>query len=70
MPLLKGKSQSVISSNISELRRSGRDEKQAVAIAMSKAGKGKKKKAKKMKSFLIKGNEHRDYRGEKNGRRV
>lgn len=49
MPLLKGSSQSVISQNISELRRSGRPEDQAVAIAMSKAGKSNKdqKRAKK-----------------------
>ena len=47
MPLLKGDSDSVISSNIAELRKSGRDEKQAVAIAYSKVGKGKKKSEKK-----------------------
>jgi hypothetical protein len=44
MPLLKGKSNSVISQNIRELRNSGRPEKQAVAIAMSTAGKAKKVK--------------------------
>ena len=42
MPLLKGDSNSVVSSNISELRRSGRPEKQAVAIALNTAGRGKK----------------------------
>ena len=43
MPLLKGSSKSVIGSNISELRHSGYPEKQAIAIAFSKAGKAKKK---------------------------
>jgi hypothetical protein len=44
MPLLSGSSKSVISQNIRELRQSGRPEKQAVAIAFSKAGKSKSKK--------------------------
>jgi len=42
MPLQKGKSQTVISNNIAELRSTGRPEKQAVAIAMNEAGKSKK----------------------------
>jgi hypothetical protein len=33
-----------VSSNIRELKRSGRPQKQAVAIALSKARKGKKRK--------------------------
>lgn len=47
MPLKKGRSKKVISANISELRHSGRPEKQSIAIAMSEAGKSKPKKKKK-----------------------
>lgn len=46
-PLKKGKSKKAVSSNISELVRSGRPRKQAIAISLSKAGKSRKKKRKK-----------------------
>lgn len=44
MPLFKGKSKKVIGKNIGELRHSGYPQKQAIAIAYSKAGLTKKKK--------------------------
>lgn len=47
MPLKKGKSNKVKSENIAELRRSGYPEKQAIAIAYSKARESNKSKKKK-----------------------
>ena len=49
MPLKKGKSAAVKSSNIAELMKSGYPQKQAVAISYSEAGERRKKKAGKKK---------------------
>ena len=49
MPLKSGKSKEAVSENISELVRSGRPQKQAVAIAMDKAGKSNKKRKRRKK---------------------
>jgi hypothetical protein len=49
VPLKRGTSQGTVSENIAELRRSGRPEKQAVAIAMRQKREGKRHKARRHK---------------------
>ena len=46
MPLKTGRSNKVVGDNIAELVRSGYPQRQAIAIAMSKAGRSRKKRKK------------------------
>jgi hypothetical protein len=46
MPLKKGKSDKVVSSNVKKLMEEGYPQKQSVAIALTEAGKSRKTKGK------------------------
>lgn len=52
MPLLRGHSNDIVSANISELVHSGYSEKQAVAIAMKKAGRARSNEKKRVEKKI------------------
>lgn len=54
MPMMKGKSDTIVSKNIRMMMHEGKPQKQAIAIAMDKAGRSKKK-AKKRKKTIAEG---------------
>ena len=54
MPLAKGSSDKVVSKNVSELVHSGRPQRQAIAIAMRKAGGPKPKSTKEKAMSMLK----------------
>ena len=51
MPILKGKSEKIVSANIRKLMGEGYPQRQAIAISMRKAGKAKPKGKKPKKDY-------------------
>lgn len=62
MPLVKGKSKQAISANIRELVRSGRPQKQAVAITLSEAGEPPKRESTSGRTAAIRATLYRKYK--------
>jgi len=55
MPLMRGSNPKQISGNIRRLKKEGKPQKQAVAIALNVAGKSRKKPKKMAKGGMVKG---------------